>query len=304
MTEKRLVILGFASSSRDLAPVKSDTVEVWSLNHAYSFLGDAWTRWLEIHPMEHVLKDIRGSGNAHLEWLSRDHKRPIYMQKHYDEIPCSVPWPREEINAWFASLGDNKVGFYASDYYGSTISEALALAMWEHATGKQKWIDIGIYGVDLLEAAEYQYQRPSAEYMIGFARGLGLKVYVPSQSAMCKLSYTYGYTEPPDDGVYTPYLNFLAAQRDKAEAKRVEIQAIYHTMHGAVQMADLALKALTDTGVTEGPGVEKLKAERESAQAKAQEHAKAAIALEAQRSTLEATVSWGKEVARGGVLNA
>jgi hypothetical protein len=35
---------------------------------------------------------------------------------------------------------------------------------------------------------EYKYQRPNLEYLIGFARGLGIEVYIPEQSSLCKFN--------------------------------------------------------------------------------------------------------------------
>lgn len=37
---------------------------------------------------------------------------------------------------------------------------------------------------------EYGYQRPNCEYLIGLARGRGIKVVIPDESPLCKFQDT------------------------------------------------------------------------------------------------------------------
>lgn len=59
--------------------------------------------------------------------------------------------------------------------------------------------EIHVYGVDMaqedktLGGGEYSWQRPSCEYMIGFLRGMGIKVYVPRESDLLLTPFLYGY---------------------------------------------------------------------------------------------------------------
>ena len=144
MAEKRkkVAIVGFASSSRDQAPYKDESFEIWSLNHAYSHVT-RWDRWYEIHPRSHFQRDLMRDGLTqdgarHVQWLAQEPAggRPIYCQEHYDDIPASVRWPRTEINEWFRKNGglgpdDLPLGFYADDYHTSTPSQMMAHAIWE-----------------------------------------------------------------------------------------------------------------------------------------------------------------------------
>ena len=66
------------------------------------------------------------------------------------------------------------------DYWNSSIAYMMALAIHEGAE------QISIYGVDMDGTDEYSYQRPNMEYLIGIARGKGIRVYIPHQSALCR----------------------------------------------------------------------------------------------------------------------
>ena len=89
------------------------------------------------------------------------------MQEAYDEIPNSTEYP----------LG--AVSELVGDYYNSSIAYMLGLAIYE---GYDK---IALWGVDLIgqggwgHADEYMDERPNVEYLLGFARGKGIDVWLP-----------------------------------------------------------------------------------------------------------------------------
>ena len=92
-------------------------------------------------------------GKRHVDWLAKEPAgaRPIYCQEHYDDIPASVRWPRQEINEWFRNLNGDPLpmGFYADDYWTSTPAQMLGHAIYEG------FKEIHLYGVDMLQAEEY-----------------------------------------------------------------------------------------------------------------------------------------------------
>lgn len=69
-------------------------------------------------------------------------------------------------------------------YWNSSIAYAMALAIHEGAQ------EIAIYGVDMDGTDEFGYQKANMEYLIGVARGRGIRVYIPPQSALCKFAPT------------------------------------------------------------------------------------------------------------------
>lgn len=65
-------------------------------------------------------------------------------------------------------------------YWNSSIAYALAMAIHEGAE------EIGLWGVDMKGDDEYGYQRPNVEYLLGLARGRGIKVHVHPSSPVLK----------------------------------------------------------------------------------------------------------------------
>jgi len=234
---KKVAIIGFASSSRNLAPFDDPSFEIWGLNSLYVFLP-RWDRWFEIHPKAHFMKDLkRGelqmAGLDHYKWLQdqpgpdKPKHSPIYMQEAYPEIPASVKWPRDEINRWTTAMFGPQAEL---DYFTSTPGEMVATAIYEG------YGEIHLYGVDLLQDEEYAYQRPSCEYWLGIARGLGISVYVPPASALLKANYVYGYTEPAVEfGTLKPLVTFFEQQNAKMEQAQVQVAASVNAVQGARQ---------------------------------------------------------------------
>jgi len=170
---KKVAIVGFAES-RKKAPYDDKEFEIWALNDMYNVIPRA-DRWFELH--NRALVEVcraRDNGAAHIEWL-KDCKIPVYMQKHYDDIPNSVEYPIEEYIKKYR------------DYYTNTVSYMLCMAIDEG------YNEIHVYGVDMAQNTEYSEQRPSVEYWIGYAEGRGIKVYIPPESDLLKQSYRYGY---------------------------------------------------------------------------------------------------------------
>jgi hypothetical protein len=55
--------------------------------------------------------------------------------------------------------------------------------------------EIGVYGVDMAQNTEYDHQRPSCEYFLGFARGRGIKVTLPKTSDLLQCRWLYGFED-------------------------------------------------------------------------------------------------------------
>ena len=103
---------------------------------------------------------------------------PVYMHKHYPEIPNSREFPMKEM----AKLCGNANGWQDTDepYAESSIGYMIGFAALTLKPGDM----VGLWGVDLSSAGEYAFQRPNAEYLLGFLRGRGIKIYVPPESAL------------------------------------------------------------------------------------------------------------------------
>ena len=128
-------------------------------------------RHFEMHDRRLLDSEHSGRIPNYLERLGDCHK--LYLQAHDERIPHAVEYPFDDVAT---SVGQA--------YWNSSIAYVMAMAIHEGA--KQIWI----WGVDMTGGDEYAYQRPNMEYLIGVAKGKGIDVYIPEQSALCKFQPT------------------------------------------------------------------------------------------------------------------
>lgn len=165
---RKVAIIGRCYSTRADAPWNDSSWEIWAL---------AWDPLPVVHRIFETHKNFRNylgtqeDGDWHVGGL-RMVKVPVYMLDKQGDIPMSVRYPMEDVTK---IIGKTAVG---TPYLESSIAYMIALALHERVDR------IGIWGVDLHCDSEYAYQRPNLEYLIGLARGMGIKVYIPPQSAL------------------------------------------------------------------------------------------------------------------------
>ena len=193
----KVCIVGFAESKVQ-TPFDDDSFEFWGVNEMYM---DPTIKKLdvifELHDYKWIKEGKRLKG--HLKWLQDNQDVPVFMQEHFEDIPMSFPYPKRAILDRFGS------------YFTNTISWEVALAI--HLGFKE----IRIYGVNMANDVEYASQRPSCEYYIGMARGLGIEVYVPPESDLLKCLYLYGF----EDGE----LSIMSAKFDSFIAEQEQLMA-------------------------------------------------------------------------------
>src|SRR5260370_23643322 len=98
------------------------------------------------------------------------------MIQRYEEYPNSIRYPIEDA-----------VRLAKRDYFMSSVSYMVALAIME---GFQ---EIHLFGINLAIGDEYFYEKPNAEWWLGLAQGMGIKINVPLASALLKQYKRYGY---------------------------------------------------------------------------------------------------------------
>jgi hypothetical protein len=184
---KKVAIVG-CSESKSLAPFDDESFEIWGVNNLYMLIPRA-TRWFEIHQITQNGKnylrrgslDFRGQKvDEYLEQLgiwTKEKNCPVYMQQKWDIIPTSIIYPLQDITTKFGG------------YFTNTVSYMLALALHEN------FDEIHVYGVDMAVSGEYFHQRPSCEFFLGIAVGLGKKVYIPPEADLLKTRFLYGFHE-------------------------------------------------------------------------------------------------------------
>jgi len=184
MSHKKLCIVGFSKKSyKDAERFFGTDTDIWTLNQMWIQWPEIVphvSAWFDLHSL-HRLNEHERTSN-HLQFLAQDHHFPIYMQEHFDNIPKSVEFPKDELILKFGRQ------------FKSSISWMLALAIVQeyqqiHLVGVDMEIDSDVFG------NEYSEQKPSCEYFIGYARGMGIEVNIPQSSSLCKCMLLYGYED-------------------------------------------------------------------------------------------------------------
>ena len=218
--EKIIALVGSASSSCDLAPWENTEIEIWSL--AWRELKRA-ERFFDMHPLDPKFRQKRALPGPEYIQRMASLQGLVYLLDTHPDIPNSVKYPFDEVAEFLGSVDEYAEGVY----FASSIAFMIGLALYEGAT------EIQIYGIDLLATDEYAHQRPNAEYLIGLARGMGVKVLIPDTSAMCKFPFVYGY----DDEAMVETLSVELIQKHIREYQQQKDTALItlHTCDGAIQ---------------------------------------------------------------------
>jgi hypothetical protein len=195
----RVYIVGCAGT-KDTVPYDDKEAEFWGVNNLYGvpLPGAKFTRWFEIHNIwfdNNIKKLLRRGDNDFRGQKVEEYMKglaalniPIYMQQFWpDLVPNSVQYPLAEMLNYFAvekGLGRD------ARYLTNTISLEIALAIYEG------FKDIHVYGVDMSVGTEYEKQRPSCEFWLGLAKGMGINIHVPDEADLMKTRFIYGFEEP------------------------------------------------------------------------------------------------------------
>jgi len=82
----------------------------------------------------------------------------------------------------------DKVIPWTGDYFISSISYMLGLAIAEIQEKADEDNSLGLWGVDVSGDEEWAYQRANNEYFLGLARGMGIETVIPKGSSLLKFS--------------------------------------------------------------------------------------------------------------------
>lgn len=209
-TRDKLAIVGYASSTRDLAPFDDPEYDIAGLNQIYRFLPRE-----DVHFDIHVnWEEGNVEGTDHRGWLTQC-GIPVVMSHPDWSIPTAVQYP---LDACIQLAGD---------YFTSTIAFMVAWAI------HQGYKEVGLYGIDLIVGTEYEHQKACCEFWLGVAHGRGMTVRIPPQSALLKHSHRYGYQKEPawapvTMSDYESRIKALTSERDKALGKLYTVDGALH----------------------------------------------------------------------------
>jgi len=244
--KKTIAIVGFAPTTRDLAPYDDLDVEIWSLNEAYHYPWmKRWDRWFQIHKPWSYQRPENRNDPEHWEWLQQDHDFPIYMQDVDPDVPASVKLPLQEIIDTFLPNVRRGSGDIC-EYFTSSYAYLCSFALWLWKQGE--WGDVPLrietYGFEMSTMTEYHYQKGSTEGWMMYASALGVDVWVPDY---CKLLHGLKYGYEVTQMINRQELEFRQKQLAEMEAEKVSalnnISGRRQEVEGIAQKAQKKLEA-------------------------------------------------------------
>jgi hypothetical protein len=206
----KVAIVGFATSSRDLAPFDDPSYEIWTLNQLYRHVPRS-TRHFDIHCN---WQEDNVEGTDHAGWI-KDAPIPTYMMDAHPEFPNVVRYPIERV-----------IKNAGIDYFTSTVAFEVGLAMAEG------FKEIALFGIDLIVGTEYSVQKANLEFWLGMAHARGINVRIPCESALLKQQYRYGYEREPDWGPLK--LVEVGKRIEYLSTERAKKMALVNALDGAL----------------------------------------------------------------------
>lgn len=169
----KIIILGTAPSSLNLAPVDNPEWEVWSCSPG-TYHVPKIDRFFELHRWE---PGVPWFSEGYVKFLT-EFAGPVMMTTRVPEVKNCTLLPHEDL-----------VKKYGPYFFTSSIAWMLAMAI------EQKPEKIALYGVDMGTTQEYKDQRLGCQYFASLARAMGIEVGVPPESDLLRPAPLYGVCE-------------------------------------------------------------------------------------------------------------
>jgi hypothetical protein len=99
-------------------------------------------------------------------------------------------------------------------------------------------MELGLYGVDMATGSEYGPQRPSCEWMLGIAAGLGIKITIPPEADLLKSRFLYGFQEREQTAWERKIQNMkksMQARLNKSVEQHTAAEKAIHQYTGALE---------------------------------------------------------------------
>jgi len=173
-TPRKIAIIGKAPSSRHLAPYDDPSWEIWTLS---DLVPQGQAPRFDVHFELHPLHWIRPN-EPYWQWLTGlcPSDKPVLMAELSADVPAGRRYPIHDVLRYFRRR-----------YFTNTVTYMIALAIMERPAV------IGVWGVDMAQTKEYRNQRPSCEWLLGWAEGAGIEVVLPGECDLLKTPFLYGF---------------------------------------------------------------------------------------------------------------
>ena len=248
--DRAIAIVGY-TNSRAEAPWDDPKFERWICNDLHKYVPDKWDRLYDLHPNSEIAKD------AEHEAFLRGCRKPVYVFEPTSEWPASVAFPKDEAAAAFGRYFTNSISWmiahavmeivdsvdaWAAEQAAEVVAANPGLEALQAVLAGAARVDalarsqIHVYGVDMAQGTEYAAQRPSCEYFLGLARGMGIQTFVPLTSDLLKNITLYG---AEDDSAFRAKLlgreADLVARQNEMTNQFEQLKAHLYQLQGALE---------------------------------------------------------------------
>jgi hypothetical protein len=230
----KFAIVGYTPTCLEAVPLLDDPEwEVWGMNNLHlqpTFADKAakFDAWFDLHPVAEVKKD-----EPHVAWLARGADGvPVWTWDTHPDWPTTRAFPVHEVLARFPA------------YFTNTVSWQLAWALMRLMTHSPdgnrapEGSTIAVFGIDMATGSEYAAQRPSVEYFLGLAAGLGVNVVLPERSDLLKSAVLYGEADTGMRAKLEERKGQLEAQHAEHVNAFNQHQAAIHALQGALEQVN------------------------------------------------------------------
>jgi len=170
---KKIILLGTAPASMNLAPFNSDW-EIWSCSPGTYANGQYFHKFFELHRWEPGQPWL---SEGYVDFLKK-FEGDVIMSKVVEDIPNSKQLPYREL-----------VAKYGPYFFTSSLAWMCAMAI------EEKPDKIAFFGVDMGSTTEYHDQRMGCQYFATLARARVIEVGVPPESDLLRPAPLYGVCE-------------------------------------------------------------------------------------------------------------
>ncbi len=229
---KKVAILGTVPHKMQ-APFADKSFEIWAIAHAC--LGDPIPRAdriFEIHNWDEIIK-----WKSDLAWKFHP-KAKVYLREKRKELPNAIVFPFDEIAKKFNIFDDRKECLQTN-----SISWMIALAL------EEGFREIHVYGVNMSHNTEYGTQKPSCEYYLGLAKGMGCKIHIPFESDLCKSFFHYGRDEEANTDLEKKIddrINWLQSQYNMMAQQSAFLMQVANQIIGRIESTKQTVNKLKE----------------------------------------------------------
>lgn len=259
-----IAVVGFAPSKKHF-PWGDERWSVWGVNDLCFYVPRVDVAFELHHTMNMGVRRspeweqaLRSGGKRGAQHEIGKPLTPVFMQEAHPEYPSVLAFPKQRIISEFGRLHLPPLEYTGTvapgaDYFTNSISWMIALAILElteekTVSGRTQRVAkpgarLGIVGVSMAAESEYSVQKPSVEYWIGRAQGMGIDVWVPDDAHILHTATLYGYASSNALRVR------LQSDKDDLRNKTIEFQQQEQQAQMALQQAQgslIAVRAVKD----------------------------------------------------------